>query len=90
MHNLFDWPKDGELQAAVLRFSFFKSLLAETSSQWAGLFCILDVLHSFDANANLLDAYHAIVQSDAGLSSAACTWIEDNDWGISRRIADTG
>lgn len=70
--------------------SIFKSLLAEPSSQWAGLFCILDVLHSFDANANLLDAYHAIVQSDAGLSSAACTWIEDNDWGISRRIADTG
>lgn len=36
------------------------------------------MLHSFDANANLLDAYHAIVQSDAGLSSAAGTWIEEN------------
>lgn len=56
--------------------ALFKSLLIDGELRWAGLYCALSVMQSFDARADVLSAYQTISESPAGFFPAAIDFFE--------------
>lgn len=65
--------KAGQPDKAV---ALFKSLLIDDDLRWAGLYCALSVMRSFDARADVFGAYQTISESPAGFFPAAVDFFE--------------
>ena len=68
--------------------STYKSLLQNSETQWAGIYCVLHTLLESDENMNLISIYQAITQSDETPSAALSTWF-DTAFHLSPAHADT-